>query len=182
MFFSCFFKPHRGSLEQPVAGPSNPLQRQGFCSYCQVVYNSIEQVCDLILSVLCSVNFNHQPGRAKTSTCFPLRRAKQSTTAFCTVVAAASHCSLTHSEKSTVCPLPHTWPQSQSRLSSVTLTNEGGREGKNAIPATSKARPVLAPFHGCGLAYINDIYIYISTPIIHFFPLNFMLTGAQSSI
>ncbi|KAB5584449.1 hypothetical protein PHYPO_G00107670 [Pangasianodon hypophthalmus] len=31
------------SLEQPVAGPSNPSQRQGFCSYCQVVYNSIEQ-------------------------------------------------------------------------------------------------------------------------------------------
>ncbi|KAK2857609.1 hypothetical protein Q7C36_005528 [Tachysurus vachellii] len=31
------------SMEQPVAGPSNPSQRQGFCSYCQVVYNSIEQ-------------------------------------------------------------------------------------------------------------------------------------------
>ncbi|KAI5108850.1 DBF4-type zinc finger-containing protein 2 [Silurus meridionalis] len=31
------------SLEQPVAGPSNSSQRQGFCSYCQVVYNSVEQ-------------------------------------------------------------------------------------------------------------------------------------------
>ncbi|XP_053355075.1 DBF4-type zinc finger-containing protein 2 [Clarias gariepinus] len=29
--------------EQPVAGPSNPSQRQGFCSYCQVIYNSVEQ-------------------------------------------------------------------------------------------------------------------------------------------
>lgn len=41
---------HRpSSMEQPVAGPSNPSQRQGFCSYCQVVYNSIEQVSYLIL-------------------------------------------------------------------------------------------------------------------------------------
>ncbi|XP_062852909.1 DBF4-type zinc finger-containing protein 2 [Trichomycterus rosablanca] len=31
------------SVEQPVAGPSNTSQRQGFCSYCQVLYNSVEQ-------------------------------------------------------------------------------------------------------------------------------------------
>ncbi|XP_072539801.1 DBF4-type zinc finger-containing protein 2 isoform X2 [Salminus brasiliensis] len=29
--------------EQPVAGPSNTSQRQGFCSCCQVLYNSVEQ-------------------------------------------------------------------------------------------------------------------------------------------
>ncbi|KAL7826168.1 hypothetical protein SRHO_G00339060 [Serrasalmus rhombeus] len=29
--------------EQPVAGPSNTPQRQGFCSCCQVLYNSVEQ-------------------------------------------------------------------------------------------------------------------------------------------
>ncbi|XP_026860487.2 DBF4-type zinc finger-containing protein 2 isoform X2 [Electrophorus electricus] len=36
--------PNRSSREeQPVAGPSNTSQRQGFCGCCQILYNSVEQ-------------------------------------------------------------------------------------------------------------------------------------------
>lgn len=98
---------------------------------------------------------SYRPGKMKANTCFLRCMRTEPNTSFQTVARAALQGSVTLSEESAICPLPHTWAHRQSQMSTVIVIDRGERVCHPSHRDRTANFALLEPTDGCGIMGIQ---------------------------